>query len=174
MPVGEQQPQVHHRQRRSFDDQKTECRMLIRVRIKLKKTKNELWRSVFFWTGIQNAILYSQKYTPPHCFSCNFAGWLISLCVLPCPYKRVTILFVFIATPLESTTYCSHSLYETIVSTLTVLFFCRVTTPMHHGQVLTHVPCTWWRNMWNLSVIFTNWLGLLVVHPKVRETIFFS
>ena len=22
-------------------------------------------------------MLYSQKYTPPHCFFCNFAGWRI-------------------------------------------------------------------------------------------------
>ena len=29
----------------------------------------------FCWIGIQYAMPYSQKYTPPHCFFCNFAGW---------------------------------------------------------------------------------------------------
>jgi len=34
MPTAYHQQQAHHRQRRAFDDQKTECRMLIRVSIK--------------------------------------------------------------------------------------------------------------------------------------------
>ena len=29
----------------------------------------------FCWIGIQYAMPYSQKYTLPHCFFCNFAGW---------------------------------------------------------------------------------------------------
>ena len=39
---------------------------------------NTGWES-FCWIGIQYAMPYSQKYTPPHCFYCNFAGWVVSL-----------------------------------------------------------------------------------------------
>ena len=30
----------------------------------------------FSWIGIQYTMPYSQKYTSPHCFFCNFAGWV--------------------------------------------------------------------------------------------------
>ena len=32
------------------------------------------------WTGIENSTLYTQKYTPPHCFLCNFktySPWVV-------------------------------------------------------------------------------------------------
>ena len=30
----------------------------------------------FCWIGTRNAMPYTQKYTPPHCFFCNFVGWV--------------------------------------------------------------------------------------------------
>ena len=35
-------------------------------------------RNSFGWIGIQCAMSYSQKYTPPPCFFCKFAGWVFT------------------------------------------------------------------------------------------------
>ena len=32
---------------------------------------------------------YTQKYTPPHCFFCNFAGWVVCILFLPPKFARV-------------------------------------------------------------------------------------
>ena len=41
-----------------------------------KSLKSNTGGGSFCWIGIQYAMPYSQKYTPPHCFFCNFAGWV--------------------------------------------------------------------------------------------------
>ena len=38
--------------------------------------KTQLRRNRFCWIGIQYVLLYRQKYTPPHYFFCNFAGYV--------------------------------------------------------------------------------------------------
>ena len=40
-----------------------------------KSLKSNTGGGSFCWIGIENAMLYTHKYTPPHCFFCNFAGW---------------------------------------------------------------------------------------------------
>ena len=40
-----------------------------------KIAKNNTGGGSFCWIGIKYAMPYSQKYTPSHCFFCNFAGW---------------------------------------------------------------------------------------------------
>ena len=46
-----------------------------------KSLKSNTGGVSFCWIGIQYAMPYCQKYTPPHCFFCNFAGWVY--CTLP-------------------------------------------------------------------------------------------
>ena len=41
-----------------------------------KSLKSNTGGGSFCWIGIQYAMPYCQKYTPPHCFFCNFAGWV--------------------------------------------------------------------------------------------------
>ena len=62
----------------------------------------------FCWIGIQNAMPYCSKYTPPHCFFCNFAGWVhlhlqgTKPCVLfSCIFSSFSILNTFL--------HCLHS-----------------------------------------------------------------
>ena len=38
-----------------------------------KSLKSNTGGGSFCWIGIQYAVPYTQKYTPPHCFFCNFA-----------------------------------------------------------------------------------------------------
>ena len=40
-----------------------------------KSLKGNTGGGSFCWIGIQYAMPYSQKYTHPHCFFCNIAGW---------------------------------------------------------------------------------------------------
>ena len=42
-----------------------------------KSLKSNTGEGSFYWIGIRYAMPYCQKYTPPHCFFCNFAGWVI-------------------------------------------------------------------------------------------------
>ena len=39
--------------------------------------------------GIRNAMPYSQKYTPPQCFFCKFAGWVMFTLYPPSFYVRI-------------------------------------------------------------------------------------
>ena len=41
---------------------------------------------IFCWISILDAILYTQKYTPPHCFLWIFAGWVYALDLGNYPY----------------------------------------------------------------------------------------
>ena len=43
-----------------------------------KSLKSNTGGVSFCWIGIQCAVPCSQKYTPPHCFFWEFAGWVIS------------------------------------------------------------------------------------------------
>ena len=40
-----------------------------------KTLKYKTGRVIFCWFAIQNAMPYTQKYTPSHCFLGNYAGW---------------------------------------------------------------------------------------------------
>ena len=42
-----------------------------------KSLKSNTGGMSFCWNGIQYARPYSQKYTPPYCFFCNFASWVV-------------------------------------------------------------------------------------------------
>ena len=49
-----------------------------------KSLKSNTGGDSFCWIGIQYAMPYSQKYTPPHCFFCNLAGWVVLLNLWVC------------------------------------------------------------------------------------------
>ena len=51
---------------------------LIRL-MSAKSLKSNTGGGSFCWIGIENAVPYTQKYTPPHCFLCNFSGLILSL-----------------------------------------------------------------------------------------------
>ena len=44
---------------------------------KIPKKKVTLGERVFGESAFKIQLLYTQKYTPPHCFFCNFAGWVV-------------------------------------------------------------------------------------------------
>ena len=90
----------------------------------------------FYWCGIQNAMLYSQKYTPPHCFLSvelikkHIYCWTSSLFVsssdvfsLPSPFVTVGVDIFFFRSRsawiicIARKTFITHNLTQTLTGT---------------------------------------------------------
>ena len=63
----------------------------------------------FCWIGIQYAMPYTQKYTPPHWFFCNFAGFAGK-------QKKLPYLFIGVSLKKSCTAFANDDGYDQPVS----------------------------------------------------------
>ena len=114
----------------------------------------------FPWIGIQIAMLYSQKHTPPHCFFSNFAAYDASIYLL----TRRANLFQ----RRKEVQRCSRALspLSHLVSdmglwklTFCVSFSCTTLLQRSHLRSPSHCSFVWQRTRWlRPNVISYSWL----------------
>ena len=63
-----------------FGNSTSECSYITNISQPAKSLKGNTGGGSFCSIGIQYAMPFSRKYTPPHCFFCTFAGWVRTIC----------------------------------------------------------------------------------------------